>query len=423
MPWYEYVELHLLQALEMRSTTGRQPHPAELAQRVARGYDWIDGRFVEAPFEYVPLGAAGGMSATAADMTRFARMHLGKGEFAGARILRDHSARTMREPAYGSTPGIDSILHGFLERSRTGTFIYGHAGGTLRFFSELALIPRDDISVFVATNTRQGDRVVAAVLDGFLDRYFAHVEWDAEQPPREIPNPQALAGEWAYYRHPLTTPDKLLRLLQPVFVSPVSATEIRIDGLGEAPGYWRLTESGLFWNPETRRRIWFELASNPPQLHLDSMVEAYYKLEGVHALRLQAPLLLLSLPILLWALVVWPVRFWRGEILEGRLLHLRLAGWALAIAATLVMALLAIQGEELLLGVTRQLQALLWVSWTVPLATACYGVTVARHLREAATRRAGGWFTWLLWYWSLYGPYGFKLLAPRDWGLFFTYGW
>ena len=78
--------------------TAFQPVPEELAGQLSQGYAFELGKHVEKPFEYVPLGAAGGMSASALAMTRFARAHLGDGSVDGQRILSGESVALMREP-------------------------------------------------------------------------------------------------------------------------------------------------------------------------------------------------------------------------------------------------------------------------------------------------------------------------------------
>ena len=69
--------------------------PEELAGQLSQGYAFELGKHVEKPFEYVPLGAAGGMSASALAMTRFARAHLGDGSVDGQRILSGESVALM----------------------------------------------------------------------------------------------------------------------------------------------------------------------------------------------------------------------------------------------------------------------------------------------------------------------------------------
>ena len=81
----------ILDPLQMSSATAFQPVPEELAGQLSQGYAFELGKHVEKPFEYVPLGAAGGMSASALAMTRFARAHLGDGSVDGQRILSGES--------------------------------------------------------------------------------------------------------------------------------------------------------------------------------------------------------------------------------------------------------------------------------------------------------------------------------------------
>ena len=94
---------------------------------------------------------------------------------------------------------------------------------------EFALVPEYDISVFVSTNTTMGFRVIGAVLRGVLDRYLLDPMENVE--PLPLTDLDKIAGHWSTYRHPVTTPDKIIRALQTVVVQPVSDNELMVAGL------------------------------------------------------------------------------------------------------------------------------------------------------------------------------------------------
>ena len=75
----------------------RQPPPDTIAADLSTGYEWVDGRLQERPFEYVPWAPAGAMSVSGEDMGRFMMAHLNGGELEGARILQAATAAAMRE--------------------------------------------------------------------------------------------------------------------------------------------------------------------------------------------------------------------------------------------------------------------------------------------------------------------------------------
>ena len=91
--------------------------------------------------------------------------------------------------------------------------------------------------MFVSTNTTMGFRVIGAVLRGVLDRYLPDPMENVE--PLPLTDLDKIAGHWSTYRHPVTTPDKIIRALQTVVVQQVSDNELMVAGLAEHPTYWR----------------------------------------------------------------------------------------------------------------------------------------------------------------------------------------
>lgn len=150
-PFPAYVERHILQPLRMASSTFREPLPPEWSARAAKGYDLVDGRFVERPFElYHNIMPAGSMSATATDMARFAIAHLQDGRYGDARILKPATARQMRQRLLANSPSLPGMAHGFIEYRAAGPRIIGHGGNTGLFHSYMMLAPETKVGFFVS---------------------------------------------------------------------------------------------------------------------------------------------------------------------------------------------------------------------------------------------------------------------------------
>lgn len=68
MAWEDYIEAHILDPLEMDRTTGHQPVPDGLVESLVTGYRLAGGDQQAQDFTFVPLGPAGGMSASGLDI-------------------------------------------------------------------------------------------------------------------------------------------------------------------------------------------------------------------------------------------------------------------------------------------------------------------------------------------------------------------
>ena len=93
-----------------------------------------------------------------------------------------------------------------------------------------------------------GFRVIGAVLRGVLDRYLPDPMENVE--PLPLTDLDKIAGHWSTYRHPVTTPDKIICALQTVVVQPVSDNELMVAGhLLATGGAAGVQESGWKYQP------------------------------------------------------------------------------------------------------------------------------------------------------------------------------
>lgn len=212
----EYVEQNIFQPLGMERSTTRQPLPDRLAPDMSEGYVWRGGRFEAEPFEIIGGAApAGSMSAPATDMARFMLAHLNGGELDGNRILSAETARLMHTRAFGHDDRLSGLALGFYEKSRPDLRIIGHGGDTQWFHTDLALLPSEDLGVFVSYNTASGGELsFGPFLEAFMEYYYP------VPAPRVEPGEEArevaerIAGEYAFNRRSYSTFQKAFGLIQ-----------------------------------------------------------------------------------------------------------------------------------------------------------------------------------------------------------------
>lgn len=270
IPFEQYIEENIFAPLRMQHSTFRQPVEPALADDVARGYRFVDGRFIAGDFVYA-LGPAGGMSGTSADMARFMLAHLHGGTLDGRSILSSDALRHMHAPLFSQHEAVDGMAHGFLEQTRNGRRVLYHMGSVLLFNSGMYLVPREEVGLFVSFNggshlgpmtvfeefmnelysdvaaqesagVANGGSAAAANADG-VDTAVSTV---GEADPSGSPGVEALTGEYYINRRSFTTDASVLSLMETMRVEAGDGGSLYVTHLGQreefvetAPGMYR----------------------------------------------------------------------------------------------------------------------------------------------------------------------------------------
>jgi len=222
MSFDEYIDQNILGPLAMTQTTTRQPLPERLAADMSGGYKWDQGHFESQKWEIIAGAApAGSVSASATDMARFMLAHLGNGALGEARILADSTAKLMHSRLQGHDDRIPGFAHGFYEQSGHGLRIFGHGGDTQWFHSDMALLPSENVGVFMSTNTNTGSAIsFKAFLDAFLDHYYPEEVAVIKPTAGAKAGAERYAGEYVFNRMSYTTFQKVMSLFSSITISP-----------------------------------------------------------------------------------------------------------------------------------------------------------------------------------------------------------
>ncbi len=186
MPWEDYVEQHLLQPLAMTHTSLRQPPKDELPAGLSKGYKYVNGKYEEQGFEYVPIAPAGSFSSSAVDMTHFLIAHLDDGRYGDAQILKPETARQMRELLFTHDPTLPGMAYGFMRMSYNGQQIIEHGGDTFWFHTHFVMLPAEKVGYFISYNTESAGGVRSQFLEAFLDRYYPAAETPPARPATDL---------------------------------------------------------------------------------------------------------------------------------------------------------------------------------------------------------------------------------------------
>ena len=152
MPFYRFIDENIFQPLGMTHSSFWQPLPPGYNSRRATGYFYKDGVYQAGQFQYFQLVPASSMSATAADIAQFMIRHLQNGRYGNSRILKESTALEMHRQHSTNDPRLPGMTYGFQERALNGQRLLVHSGGTRYFSSLVALIPEQDVGLFVSYN-------------------------------------------------------------------------------------------------------------------------------------------------------------------------------------------------------------------------------------------------------------------------------
>ncbi len=404
IPFEQYIEQRILQPLDMTHTTARQPVPKTLAADMSVGYRFAAGEPRRESFEYVPASPAGAVSASAVDMTHFMLAHLQNGRYLDRRILSEAAAREMHSRAFGYSAALNGMLHGFYEMNRNGRRIYGHGGDTFWFHTQMALLPDEQVGIFVSYNSDTGAPARTAIVKAFIDRYFPG---PATPPPptRRLREPaDTFAGNYRSIRLSYTSIAKLAALLDSVTVGELRDGRLLTTGLGGTPRRWVETAPLRFLDPETGDRIAFLQDSGGRVTHLvaDFPAIAFERVGTAERPRVLLAAMCVSFLLLLSAVVALPITAWRRHRQEMASVPRwgRLVVWiAAALLVTFVVALMVTLAEpgELAFQVPTALK----VALALPVAAVVFTAIAFVFLVRA----------WLQRYWGIGGRLYYTLVV------------
>src|SRR5829696_279111 len=207
-PYDRYIQEHILNPLGMVHTTARSSMPPNIRAHTSVGYIYEDGAFQEFPdtsemgqteLEYADIGQpalvpAGDMQSSATDMARFMIAHLQDGRYgdpntAEAHILNKSTLRRMHSTLYTPDPRILGTTYGFFDFTDNGQRAIGHSGGSDPIFTQLLLLPDQNLGVFVAYNSQGGKDLINQHLGfqrAFFDHYYPAPAVESIKPPADF---------------------------------------------------------------------------------------------------------------------------------------------------------------------------------------------------------------------------------------------
>lgn len=242
-PYAQYIQRHIFEPLRMNHSTFVQPLPASLARLIANGYD-VASSDNPTPFEFVLPAPAGAASSTITDMAHFMIAYLNGGRYDGGTILSPATLGEMFTLQVPPAPGMNGFDLGFYQENRNGQAIVGHGGDTNVFHSDLHLIPKAHVGIFMSFNSsgKAGgvEKVRTSIFRAFLDRYFPYA------PPAEatVASAKRDAARVAGWYQASRREERALRFVYALGQTGVSA---RPDGTVEVSALTDPADNPLRW--------------------------------------------------------------------------------------------------------------------------------------------------------------------------------
>ncbi len=217
MSYIDYLEENIFQPLNMESSTVRQPLPENLEERMSRGYNLENGKFIPGDFEVFQEYPAGGHTVSPADMSRLLTFLLAEEGSEEEEILSLEYRQKLLEILFRQHPETVGLSHGLMEYDLFGEEIFWHGGDTRLFHSGLFLLPDRSTGIFVTYNGPGGTFARLELLRA-LGRAYWNLDYQILSQAEDVDLGE-YTGNYFSTRRSQTTPEKLLAVLNQVEIS------------------------------------------------------------------------------------------------------------------------------------------------------------------------------------------------------------
>lgn len=316
MSYADYLEQNIFAPLQMDSTTIQQPLPEHLAVRMSTGYDHVNDNFSTMPFDLIQGAPMGAISSSATDMANFMLAHLGD----GIAILSPAKRTQMQSTLFRVEPRFNGFAYGFYEMDQSGQRIIGHGGDLGAFHSLLALLPEQDLGIFISFNTADAAETVLLpeeFLNAFLAAYFPIPRSArSENPTDQKTLEEAFAGSYRMTRSSYTTLEKIFSQL--FVTATVQAADDGVLQTISPYGQKRFyeIEPGVFQIEDGNDLLTFHTDGSGSKKYLilsSDPTTAFEKMAWYEAPLLHLPLLLIGVLLMLSEIIAAPIRFLRRK--------------------------------------------------------------------------------------------------------------
>lgn len=295
--WHDYVDSRLFRPMGLASTTMRQVPPVDLRDRLATGYQYVDGVFEAQPFEFIMPEPAGSATSSARDM---ARLMIELMSSRGSSGLDIGAKRLMLTRAFTTHPNISGMTLGLYEHGDGGV---GHSGSTLWFHSALQMWPAQNLGMFVSFNSDRGAIARTRFVKSFERQYGLTKKDPVQSSPIAI---EDYEGFFLPVRYPASSHLKITRLLSTVHIAAYGDDQLMVRGRG-APQRFLPRSDTFFVGPNADDRLGFVRVDNrTDRLYFDATPMMAYERAGWLDRADVSVVLLAFVGIVYTLILLWP---------------------------------------------------------------------------------------------------------------------
>lgn len=237
----DYEMKNILRPLEMNHTSG---HPTladheELLGAKATGYGRaVEGGFEARAYHYVDFYPAGSMTGTAEDLARFALALISDDSLL---FTKQETLQTMLARSYSPHKDLLSNAHGFWEYNAQPHAV-GHAGNSVGFSSNFAVVPEEKLGIVVLTNAEVEPNITSGLI-GLLIRDKSQ----AATPPSDNLSPSSeVTGHYVLSRNTFTTVQEIVSYLGLIRLEPKGEYDFTLSMMGGMSGEYKQISPNLF---------------------------------------------------------------------------------------------------------------------------------------------------------------------------------
>ncbi len=311
----DYIDKHILEPLEMKHSSFRQPLPPNLAPLMSKGYRQASEE--PHPFEIIGPAPAGALSASGEDMAHFMIAHLQDGEYHGVRILKAETARMMHDSPLTMLPPLNRMELGFFETNINGREVIGHLGDTDYFHTSLHLFLKENVGFYVSFNSPGKDGAAGglrgALFQDFADRYFPAAPPKAGVDAKTSAEHAALmSGAWAVSRGSQSSFLAGIGFISQTKVEVGKKGELVLPfpGLNGKPRHWIETAPFVWYDEDGHDRAAAKVVDGKPVRFSFDLLSPFMVFERVpwyESSTWLMPLFGIGVAALLLTVLVWPV--------------------------------------------------------------------------------------------------------------------
>jgi CubicO group peptidase (beta-lactamase class C family) len=351
-PFEQYVAKNILEPLAMNHSTFLQPLPSGMIQDAAVSYNIDENGLPHAgSFEFIQAQPAGALSATATDMAHFMIAHLQDGQFGDIRILQTASAHDMRRQYYAFNSQLPGMTRGFAEAFHNNIHLVFHSGTTDLSSSLVALLPDQNVGLFMTFNSYISTPPRLDLLNALLDHYYPASIPGEVTPPADFSQRAAnFTGNYLTSRRAETNIDKLISPLSEVTVVSNPDSTLMVEAFRDSDGVpkrWVETSPLVFQEVGGQSLLAFNIDDRDQVTAMyygDQPILLFQKLDWHEDPKIHLAGLGLSLLVFIATVVIWLLGGLLRLVRHKPSSHVPLERWGRHLAGGLILLNLIIIG-------------------------------------------------------------------------------